>query len=188
MHTCPQNVQISTPRGQITNIPPSPPVRGHKASKTCPRLEKCIHVVGYTCLLGRVIMYTFFQTGTSFGCFVPPDRRGGGYVRNLSTKSRNLDISWTSIYLCIYKIDTSIGIDMHTCPQTVQISDNAESSFVLGAFALGVVSKVELDARIIFELAHKGLHYSQSLNKPRLVLDLFLGEVQNPFNATHGLL
>ena len=43
VHTCPQNVQISRFHGQITNTPPSPVVRWHKASKTCPNLENCMH-------------------------------------------------------------------------------------------------------------------------------------------------
>jgi len=46
----------------------------------------------------QMVMHTLFQTGTSLGCFVLPDRQGGAAVRILSTDHVNLDILWTCIH------------------------------------------------------------------------------------------
>ena len=64
-------------------------------------------------------MHTFFQTGTSFGCFVPPDRWEGGGVRTLSTESRNLDILRMGVHINLHKfrrISKTKNIDCMSVP------------------------------------------------------------------------
>ena len=63
--------------------------------------------------MGQVSMHTFFQIGTSFGCFVPPDRRGGWTVRNLSTESGNMDILRT--YMHTYLCDRHVYVAAWSC-------------------------------------------------------------------------
>jgi len=93
---CP-DFQISWTNYEQPPLPGGPVAQSIQNLSRFGKMYACLSTY-YACLSGRATMHTFFQTGTSFGCFVPPDRRGGGAVRNLSTDYENLDILRTCMH------------------------------------------------------------------------------------------